>query len=117
MKFIISYSMNKGGFGRACEHIENEKREKAEIKRELQATYPDHKITNIKVKQLRQKSINKAEKIEFRITSGEGEQGTIEHHYLTERGAKRTLTKERCNGDRWAFAEFRIGDAWVPFDY
>lgn len=58
MKYIISYSMNKGSFGQASGHIENEKREKAEIKRELQATYPNHKITNIKVKQLRQKSIN-----------------------------------------------------------
>lgn len=58
MKYIISYSINKGNFGQACGHIEESEKEKAEIKRELQAAYPNHKITNIKVKQLRQKSIN-----------------------------------------------------------
>lgn len=41
----------------------------------------------------------------YTITSGEGTgQGKTETVRLTEIGLKRRLTKERCNGDRWAFA-------------
>ncbi len=38
------------------------------------------------------------------IVSGEGECGTWERKIATERGIKRILAKERCNGDRWAHA-------------
>lgn len=41
----------------------------------------------------------------YTITSGEGAgEGTTETASLTEIGLKRRLTKERCGGDRWAFA-------------
>jgi hypothetical protein len=48
--------------------------------------------------------IKRAEEIE--IISGEGEQGTVEDYEgkRTERAIKMRLTKERCGGDRWAFA-------------
>lgn len=40
------------------------------------------------------------------IVSGEGEQGTVEVYTgkRTERAIKMRLTRERCNGDRWARA-------------
>ena len=43
-------------------------------------------------------------KIKWAIWSGEGEIGhkTIKTATLT--GIKRILTRERCNGDRWAYA-------------
>jgi len=41
---------------------------------------------------------------EIQIISGEGEQGTSVFYTgkKTERAIKTRLTKERCNGDRWA---------------
>ena len=40
------------------------------------------------------------------IISGEGERGTIEQYTgkKTQRAIKRRLTKEQCNGERWAKA-------------
>ena len=44
-----------------------------------------------------------AQKIE--IVSGEGELGTVEEYNgkRTIKAIKSRLTKERCNGDRWAY--------------
>ena len=44
-----------------------------------------------------------AQKIE--IVSGEGETGTVEKYNgkRTIKAIKSRLTKERCNGDRWAY--------------
>ena len=49
--------------------------------------------------------IANAEEIE--IVSGEGTEGTVEEYTgkLTARAIKMKLTKERCNGDRWAFVK------------
>lgn len=51
-----------------------------------------------------EKIIKEAEEIE--IISGEGEQGTVEDYKgkRSERAIKMRLTRERCDGDRWAFA-------------
>lgn len=46
----------------------------------------------------------------YTITSGEGEIGTTETVRMTEMGLKRRLTRERCGGDRWAFASDADGD-------
>lgn len=45
--------------------------------------------------------------IEIKIISGEGENGTVENYTgkRTARAVKARLTKERCNGDRWAILE------------
>lgn len=40
------------------------------------------------------------------ILSGEGDVGTWERVVTTERGIKIRLTKERCGGDRWAYAYY-----------
>jgi hypothetical protein len=47
--------------------------------------------------------IKNAEEIE--IVSGEGENGTVEDYEgkRTIRAIKMRLTKERCEGDRWAY--------------
>ena len=45
-----------------------------------------------------------ATKQTYTITSGEGTQGTSETVQMTLIGLKRRLTKERCGGDRWAYA-------------
>ena len=42
--------------------------------------------------------------IKWAIWSGEGEIGTKAIKVATTIGIKRILTKERCNGDRWAYA-------------
>jgi hypothetical protein len=41
---------------------------------------------------------------EIQIISGEGTMGTVEEYTgkRTSRALKLRLTKERCNGDRWA---------------
>ena len=44
------------------------------------------------------------------IWSGEGEVGTSEIKKATDLGIKRILTRERCNGDRWAYAAEYTGD-------
>ena len=51
---------------------------------------------------------------DIRIISGEGEVGTIEAYTgkKTERAIKCRLTRERCNGDRWARAEVLIAGHW-----
>jgi hypothetical protein len=43
---------------------------------------------------------------EIRIISGEGDVGTVERYSgkCSERAIKLKLTRERCNGDRWAKA-------------
>lgn len=43
----------------------------------------------------------------IKIISGEGEIGTVETYTgkRTARAVKARLTKERCNGDRWAILE------------
>jgi hypothetical protein len=43
---------------------------------------------------------------EIRIISGEGDVGTVERYSgkHSERAIKLKLTRERCNGDRWAKA-------------
>ena len=43
----------------------------------------------------------------IRIVSGEGETATVQTYTgkLTRRAIKARLTRERCNGDRWARAE------------
>lgn len=47
----------------------------------------------------------------YTITSGEGSgEGTTETVRMTEIGLKLRLTKERCGGDRWAFARDTDGD-------
>jgi len=46
----------------------------------------------------------KSERKKWAVCSGEGDQGTVETRYATERGIKRILTVERCGGDRWARA-------------
>jgi len=44
-------------------------------------------------------------KEKYLVLSGEGERGTWKlSNAITEIGLKRLLTKERCNGDRWAKA-------------
>ncbi len=43
-------------------------------------------------------------KKQYVIWSGEGELGTKEIKTATDQGIKRILTKERCHGDRWAYA-------------
>lgn len=40
----------------------------------------------------------------YYIASGEGEIGTWDRVRMTTRGLKQRLSKERCNGDRWARA-------------
>ena len=48
-----------------------------------------------------------------RIVSGEGEgPGTIEDYTgtLTSRAIKARLTRERCHGDRWAYATIETPD-------
>lgn len=50
------------------------------------------------------------EKIKWVIWSGEGERGTKEIKLATETGIKRILTKERCGGDRWAYAAKYTGN-------
>lgn len=57
--------------------------------------------------------IKKAETV--LILSGEGEVGTYEKYEgkRTERALKSRLTKERCNGDRWAFAMVSAGDDYA----
>lgn len=47
---------------------------------------------------------------EIRIVSGEGEEGTDEIYEgkRTLRALKSRLTKERCDGDRWAKAEYDV---------
>lgn len=55
-------------------------------------------------------------KHEYRIISGEGAgPGTIETAWLTDIGVKRRLTRERCNGDRWARAFYRIASGLLVF--
>ena len=44
------------------------------------------------------------------IWSGEGEVGTSEIRQATDIGIRRILTRERCNGDRWAWAAEYTGD-------
>lgn len=58
--------------------------------------------------------IKNAELIE--IISGEGGQGTIEEYKgkRTTRAIKMRLTKEKCNGDRWAY--IRIDGIELHFD-
>jgi hypothetical protein len=43
---------------------------------------------------------------EIRIISGEGEIGTVERYSgkHSERAIRLRLSRERCNGDRWAMA-------------
>lgn len=53
------------------------------------------------------------EKITWVIWSGEGENGYKEVKVATETGIKRILTKERCRGDRWAFAAKYTGDDYL----
>lgn len=52
--------------------------------------------------------INDSDKGKITIFSGEGERGTRELYTgkHTDRALKMRLTKERCNGDRWAKAEY-----------
>lgn len=52
------------------------------------------------------------EKHNWALLSGEGEKGKPEIVYnLTRIGIKRRLTKERCGGDRWAWAiKMNIGE-------
>jgi hypothetical protein len=50
------------------------------------------------------------EKSKWVIWSGEGERGTKEIKVATEIGIKRILTKERCGGDRWAYAAKYTGN-------
>ena len=49
------------------------------------------------------------------IVSGEGEEGTVERYDGTGslRALKSRLTRERCNGDRWAFARYVGGERIV----
>lgn len=51
----------------------------------------------------------------LRIVSGEGAHGTVEPYTgtRTERAIKMRLTRERCDGQRWARAEAQHGDTWV----
>ena len=44
------------------------------------------------------------------IWSGEGTVGTSEIKKATDAGIKRILTRERCNGDRWAYAAEYTGN-------
>jgi hypothetical protein len=44
------------------------------------------------------------------IWSGEGEVGTSEIKKATDNGIKRILTRERCGGDRWAYAAEYTGN-------
>lgn len=44
------------------------------------------------------------EKRTYIVWSGEGERGTKRIVTATETGIKRILTRERCGGDRWAYA-------------
>ena len=46
----------------------------------------------------------KAKKNVYWIISGEGERGTWERKIATKRGIFRILSRERCGGDRWAYA-------------
>lgn len=50
-----------------------------------------------------------ATKTEYVIFSGEGTgEGTRRVVVATDRGIKRILTRERCGGDRWAKAYYRL---------
>jgi DNA-binding transcriptional regulator YiaG len=53
------------------------------------------------------------------ILSGEGEQGSFDKYTgkRTERALKIRLTKERCHGDRWAFALASAGDNYAPHTF
>jgi hypothetical protein len=44
------------------------------------------------------------------IWSGEGERGHKEIKQATDTGIRRILTRERCGGDRWAYAAEHTGD-------
>lgn len=57
------------------------------------------------------------------ILSGEGTQGAFEEYQgtRTERALKSKLTKEKCNGDRWARAFIYshtndLGDVYTDFE-
>jgi len=59
----------------------------------------------------------------IRIVSGEGEIGSAETYTgtLTPRAIKARLTRERCNGDRWARAEVYshstdLGHVYIDYD-
>ncbi len=52
--------------------------------------------------------MNKIMESIYKIDSGEGSCGTVEYVRLTDIGAKRRLTKERCGGDRWARASYKL---------
>jgi hypothetical protein len=56
---------------------------------------------------------------EIRIVSGEGEVGTTEIYNgkRSLRAIKIRLTKERCGGDRWAYAKvFSNADVFFNFE-
>ena len=57
---------------------------------------------------MNQLSITDNDKGKITILSGEGERGTRELYIgkHTLRGLQLTLARERCNGDRWAKAEY-----------
>ena len=42
--------------------------------------------------------------VEYYVLSGEGDRGVWERVRTTERGIKMRLRRERCGGDRWAYA-------------
>ena len=45
--------------------------------------------------------------MKIEIVSGEGEQGTVVQYTgkQSSRAIKSRITRERCNGDRWAFCK------------
>jgi len=55
----------------------------------------------------------KNNRIKWVVWSGEGAHGSKECRYATELGIKRILTKEKCHGDRWAFAAPAMDDDYM----
>lgn len=53
---------------------------------------------------------DKMEKKKWVIWSGEGEKGHKDIKMATITGIKRILTRERCGGDRWAYAATYTGN-------
>jgi hypothetical protein len=52
----------------------------------------------------------------FRIVSGEGEQGTVGPLLINIRKAsslKKKLSKEKCGGQRWARVEYQHNGEWI----
>ena len=58
----------------------------------------------------------KGKSMKIEIVSGEGDQGTVAQYTgkQSSRAIKSRITRECCNGDRWAFC--RIDDRCVDYD-